>query len=194
MKQTANYLAVCFVREKMYIYNMAKNVILLAIVLSLLFVGCSNCHDYTDDYAVVESDSTFIAFAEPFKTDTSIYPKEGMLSYSRFSNGEALTAIVYYDYIKLFVDIFGCRTRHCKEASSVVIHNSDYSYMELFHPPQFEISKANESRQINDDYEEKVIDFLFHLNLKTDSIFISWDVEVGKGKYEHCRAPLNPGW
>jgi len=171
-----------------------KILFILSLLLVGCFVGCSDCQDYTDEYAVVESDSTFIAYAEPFKTDTSIYPQEGMLSYSGFSNGEALTAVVYYDYIKLFVDIFGCRTRNCKEASSVVIHNSDYSYMELFHPPQFEISRAKESRQINDDFEEKVIDFLFHLNLKTDSVFISWDVEVGTGKYEHCRAPLNPGW
>ena len=178
----------------MYIYNMNVKFILLFVIFSCFFVGCSNCNDFADEYAVVESDSTFIAYAEPFKTDTSIYPKEEMLSYSGFSSGGALTAVVYYDYIKLFVDIFGCRTRNCKEASSVVIHNSDYSYMELFHPPQFEISKAKESRQINDDFEEKVIDFLFHLNLKTDSIFISWNVEVGKGKYEHCTAPLKPAW
>ena len=89
-----------------------KKILISSLVLSMLVLGgCSNCHDYTDDYAVVESDSTFIAFAEPFKTDTSIYPKEDMLSYYGFSNGEALTAVVYYDYIKLFVDIFGCRTR-----------------------------------------------------------------------------------
>lgn len=173
--------------------------IFLFVILSFLFVGCSNCNDFTDKYAVVEADSTYVAYAQSFEYDKSIYPSEEMDAYYSVHDvaGAIIINLIYDRFNKennLVVEIFGCRTRNCKEASSVVIHNSDYSYMELFHPPQFEISKAKESRQINDDYEEKVIDFLFHLNLKTDSIFISWDVEVGKGKYEHCTAPLNPGW
>ena len=173
---------------------MSNKFVLLLIALCILLVGCSHCGEISDDYADVKADTTYIAYAESFKSDTSIYTRVDMLYYPVDFDGSALTAIVYYDYMELYVDIFGCRTRNCKDASSVVVRSKDYSYVKLILPPNFEITKAKDSRQIREDYEEKVIDYLFHLNVKTDSVRISWTVEIGTGIFEQCSSPLKPGW
>lgn len=175
--------------------------ILLLVSFCVSLIGCSDeCADYDESYAEAEADSAYFAYAESLEfmddADSSRLKKD-VYVYSVGWNAERVSVGIEYDGYgqrnTLYADVYGCRTRRCPEASSIVIHNEDYSYEELVLPPDFEVSKGK-SLQIREDFESKTIDFQFHLKLKAETAYLSAFVEIGKGEYEHCRAPLNPGW
>lgn len=179
---------------------MPNKFIILLIVLCTLLVGCSeNCSDLDEDYAGVSADTTYFACADTFEYDSTLYPS---LFAFRSNDLEPLTIAVDYkdnsrsDDERLYVEIYGCQTNSCTDANTIVVRSGDYSYTELIFKPQFEITKAKDSVPMKrSSYMHKTIYSRFHLNIKTPSIYVSWNFEDGNIVYdEHCPAPLNPGW
>ena len=181
---------------------MSNKFVILLIMLSILLVGCSeHCADFDDYYTKAEADSAYFAYAESpefMNFGDSVRLKKDSYIYDAFWNAEYVSISVWYegDGLKLknglYVDVYGCRTRKCPEANTVVIHNDDYSYEELVLPPKFEVSKGK-SLQVREDYESKTIDFQFHLRLKTETAYLSAYVEIGRGYYEQCSSGWKPG-
>ena len=165
------------------------------VVLCTLLVGCSeNCSDLDEDYAGVSADTTYFACADTFEYDSTLYPS---LSAYRSNGLEPLTVSVAFSQEKrLYVEIYGCRTNSCSDAKTIVVRNEDYSYTDLIYKPQFEITKAKGSVPMKrDSYMEKTIYSRFHLNIKTPSIYVSWNFEDGNIVYdEQCSSGLNWGW
>lgn len=169
------------------------------VVLCTLLVGCSDCRDFDEDYAGVSADTTYFAYADTFEYDSTLYPS---LFAFRSNDLEPLTIAVDYkdnsrsDDERLYVEIYGCQTNSCTDANTIVVRSGDYSYTELIFKPQFEITKAKGSVPMKrDSYMEKTIYSRFHLNIKTPSIYVSWNFEDGNIVYdEQCSSGLNWGW
>lgn len=180
---------------KLYISTMDYKFTIFIVLFCFWLAGCSDCHSIDKVYAGVRADTTYFAYAGSFEYDSTLFPN---LTAYRNDNLEPLTIRVDYDsYYRgnhIIVEIYGCRTNSCTDATTVVVRSGDYSYTELFFRPQFEISEAKGAVPM-DSYMEKTIYSRFHLTINTPSIYVSWNFEDGIIVYdEQCRAPLNPGW
>lgn len=184
---------------KLYISTMDYKFTIFIVLFCIWLTGCTDCSDMNENYAGVSADTTYFAYAESFEYDSTLYPS---LFAFRGNGLEPLTVGVDYkdnsrsNDDRLYVEIYGCRTNSCSDANTIVVRRGDYSYVELIYKPQFEITKAKGSVPMErDSYLEKTIYSRFHLNIKTPSIYVSWNFEDGNIVYdEQCPAPFNPGW
>ena len=149
------------------------------------------------NYTDVSADTTYFAYADTIEYDSTLYPH---LFAFRDNGLEPLTIGVDYkdnsrsDGDRLYVEIYGCQTNSCTDANTIVVRRGDYSYTEIIHKPEFIIKKAKGSMN-RDSYMVKTIYSRFHLDIKTPSIYVSWDFEDGNIVYdEQCPTPLKPAW
>lgn len=92
---------------------------------------------------------------------------------------------------EVYVEIFGCETHECPEATTIVIHNKDYSYDQMIDPSDFMISKSNRDISMSSHY---LIQYFFHLNIDSDDVALSWDILTWEYSSTQCPTPLKPAW
>lgn len=62
----------------------------------------------------------------------------------------------------VYVEIFGCETHGCPEATAISIHNKDYSYDRLLDPSDFEITKYKKEISMS---KGDIVQYCFHVDI-----------------------------
>ncbi|MCF0222126.1 MAG: hypothetical protein HUK19_07520 [Fibrobacter sp.] len=150
----------------------------------LLLVGCGKCNDYYYLYSDVKVNSMRVAYVDSVGADTS-----KVTSVNQDKLGKGRLSLRLYGDVQFWVDIYGCETHGCSEATSIVAHNEDYTYERLILPKDFIISKFK--GDVKAESEEQVY-YLFRLIVDTDDIALSWDIQVWDHHETQCPTDTSP--
>lgn len=155
-----------------------------------------NCRIYYERDYKVNAEYTNLSYLDSVSSGTmkSVRPSPnfvknanpGRLSLVLLADVDSETVITDYH-----VEIFGCETHGCPEATMVVVHNGDYSYEKIVYPSDFEISKYKKDISMS---KGEIVQYCFHLEIDTEDISLSWDLMTWEYHHNQCPTPLKPAW
>lgn len=172
---------------------MIKNIcgILIGALAILQLIGCGySCHDYYERYGEIRVNSMHIAYMDSIGEDSDhevLFP-DFYVAKNQTPEPLSFKLVTGTDF---WVNVYGCRTHECPEATAIVVHNYDYSYERLILPPNFKISKFKGEISASDD---DLIQYLFRLDIDTEDLSLSWDIEIGEKLGSECYSPYKPAW
>ena len=166
---------------------------LLAVAfVALQLAGCGgSCSDYFSYEDDVNMKRTQISYVDSVGGDSAKIIRADFVDpkYTAYRIDRLSFKLV--GDVDFWIDVYGCETHDCPEATSVVVHNEDYSYERLILPEDFKVKEFNGGVKAEDG--DQVI-YLFHLDVDTDDVSLSWNIQVWKHFYEQCSYDINPMW
>ena len=140
------------------------------------FVGCADTENVTQDRSYLKANKTSLAYYA--------WKDVSAERVGSFSKKDAFVTFKIGD--KLDMDIYGCQDIYCSSATSVVIHDSSFKYVETLRRGEFLFlvpSGKVYSEEFGYDCEIKVAAY-WDLIVNTETVRIDWNVQEAEESCE----------